>query len=116
MLTGTAIKTEMNKNLSVNSQGLVGKRLEEAQGTPLEDLPNVVIRLIEDCCHADPGHRIKDMPTLAERLTLARMTVKKKRPGPDKDTDDGDASSGAWLDDGEANDADQSDATADASD
>ena len=114
MLTGTAIKTKMNQNLSVNSQGLVGKRIQGSGGAALEELPNSVVRLIEDCCQPDPANRIIDMPTLAERLTLARMTLKKRHDVPLTDSDD--TPSATWHDgDGNPADIDQSDVLRDAS-
>ena len=35
-------------------------------------------RLIDDCCRQDPAERIADMPTLIERIALARTIIAKK--------------------------------------
>ena len=112
LLTGMPIKTQMNQNLSMNSQGLVGQRVSDIQENALKELPGCVVRLIEDCCRFDPADRIADMPTLAERLTLARMTLKKR---PDQGLAD-DGSSGTWSDDeGLPLDPDRSDVLSDPS-
>lgn len=114
MLTGSPIKTKMNQNLSVSSQGLVGKRVDGGNESTLQELPRAVVRLIEDCCQPDPAHRIADMPTLAERFTLARMTLKKRPEVELADSDD--TPSGMWRDkDGNPIDLDRSDVLPDAS-
>lgn len=96
LLTGTPIKTKMNQNISLHSQSLVGQRISDTPKSTLEELPGCVVRLIEDCCRFDPADRIADMPTLAERFSLARMTLKKR---PDRELSAGDdESSGIWVD------------------
>ena len=35
-------------------------------------------RLIDDCCRQDPAERIAEMPTLIERIALARTIIAKK--------------------------------------
>ena len=114
MLTGSPIKTKMNQNLSVNSQGLVGKRVMGGSESALQELPGAVVRLIEDCCQPIRSNRIADMPTLAERFTLARMTLKKRPEVALTDSDD--TPSGMWRDDdGNPIDLDRSDVPPDAS-
>ncbi len=113
VLTGQPPKTEMNQNIMLHSQSLVGKRVADIQETGMRELPGCLARLIEDCCHFEPTDRIIDMPTLAERFTLARMTLKNRSSGGAGVADD---SSETWYDDaGKPFDLDKSDVLRDPS-
>jgi serine/threonine-protein kinase len=90
LLTGRAIKTEMNKNISLNSQGQIGRRVEAAENESELTLPSILVRLLEDCCHHKPEDRISSMAALAERLELAR-TIMARRPQPSSIIDDDEA-------------------------
>lgn len=78
MITGKPVPTQMNQTVDLHSQGLAGKRVSQVQAPSLQDLPVCVTRLIEDCCHEDPAKRVRDMPTLIERIGLAQTIVTKK--------------------------------------
>jgi len=75
VVTGKAVQTEMNQNLDIHSQGLVGKRVSQIQKPTMEDLPLSIGRLINDCCQADPVNRLRDMPTLIERIKLVQTVI-----------------------------------------
>lgn len=75
ILTGKPIATEMNQTVTVHSQSLIGKRVTEMREVAMEHLPTCVSRMIEDCCKQEPADRIADMPTLIERLGLARTII-----------------------------------------
>lgn len=78
IITGTPIATEMNRNITVHSQGLVGKRLADiAQPTNI-DVPAVVAKLIDNCCEKDPSKRLLDMRAFIERAQLARTIVQRR--------------------------------------
>ena len=71
VLTGIAVRTGLNQTISLNAQGLVGRRIDAHHDEENVTLPNVILRFIEDCCHEDPDHRIADMTTVLERIDLA---------------------------------------------
>ncbi len=79
VLTGVPIPTDMNKTISIYSQGLVGKRIQEIDQGSSTELPACLARLIQDSCRYEPADRIADMATFIERLDLAR-TVNRNRP------------------------------------
>lgn len=79
VLTGKAIATEMNQTVSMHSQSMVGRRVQEFHGV-VRELPPCIVRLIDDCCRNDPDHRIADMPALIERIELARTIVATLQP------------------------------------
>ena len=87
VLIGRAIPTAMNQTVTMNSQGLVGKRLEEVRKPTMEELPGPVVQLIQDCCHSDPDDRVPDMPTVAERLEMARTVLVNRATAPLSDLD-----------------------------
>jgi serine/threonine-protein kinase len=78
VVTGKPIATEMNQTVNVHSQSLIGRRVSEIRESTMHHLPTCVARLINDCCQADPGARIADMPALIERIDLARTIVSKR--------------------------------------
>lgn len=78
VVTGKPVPTEMNQTVSLHSQSLVGKRLDEVRQPTMEELPSCLSRLIDDCCRASPSDRIADMPALTERLELARIILAKQ--------------------------------------
>jgi len=80
VVTGKPVLTEMNQTVSVYSQGLVGKRVSQIREPATRDLPPAVARLIDDCCQGSPEDRITDMPSLIERLHLARTILAKQPP------------------------------------
>lgn len=80
VLTGKAVKTELNSTASIHSQSLVGRRLStHVDQNAAEELPACVVRLIEDACRPLPDDRIHDMPALVQRFELARTIVEKHR-------------------------------------
>ncbi len=79
VLTGKPVATEMNRTITLHSASLVGKRVSEINESAARRLPACVTRLIDGCCQYDPASRIPDMPTLIERIDLAR-TIVAKRP------------------------------------
>ncbi len=78
VVTGKAVLTEMNQNLDIHSQGLVGKRVSQIQQPTMEDLPLSIARLINDCCQTDPVNRIRDMPSLIERIKLVQTVIERQ--------------------------------------
>ncbi len=81
VLTGRPVPTEMNQTVSVNSPSLIGKRVSDVQYSAASLLPTSVARLIEDCCHPDPAQRLPDMPSLIDRLNMARTILVKQAAG-----------------------------------
>lgn len=79
VLAGRPIATEMNQTVSMHSQSMVGRRVQEFQGA-VRELPPCVTRLIDDCCRNEPADRIADMPALIERIELARTIVATLQP------------------------------------
>ena len=78
VLTGKPVKTDMNQTITPYSQSLVGKRVEEINGSATHELPACVSRLIESCCQPDPDDRIESMSSLIERIDLARTILSKR--------------------------------------
>jgi serine/threonine-protein kinase len=78
VLTGKPIPTQMNQTVNLQSLNPTVKRAEETRASSTNDLPICVSRLIDDCCRYDPSERIPDMPTLIERIALARTIIAKK--------------------------------------
>lgn len=81
VLTGKPVATEMNRTITMHSQGLVGKRVSEVNDSAVHRLPTCIVRMIEGCCQYDPADRIPDMPSLIERIELARTIVMKRANG-----------------------------------
>jgi serine/threonine-protein kinase len=75
ILTGKPIATEMNQTVTVHSASLIGKRVTEMREAAMGHLPTCVSRMVEDCCQQNPTDRIADIPTLIERLGLARTII-----------------------------------------
>ena len=84
IITGRPIATEMNQNITLHSQALLGKRVELAQPTNVE-VPTVVAKLIETCCEKDPAKRLPDMRSFIERTEIA-ITVLERLPAPERAT------------------------------
>ena len=78
VLTGKAVVTEMNQTVNLQSLNPIVKRVEETRESVMNDLPICVARLIDDCCRHDPTERMPDMPTLIERIALARTIIAKR--------------------------------------
>lgn len=81
MLTGVPVKTEINKAITMNSQNMVGRRLEDTDGNSLDELPSSVSKLLFDCCRYEADDRIQDMDVLIQRLELVQTTVAKQIDG-----------------------------------
>ena len=77
VLTGKPVKTEMNQTISLQSQNLVVRRIDDLHHSTLHELPSCLIRLLTDCCQYAPDDRIEDMPALAQRIDLARTILAK---------------------------------------
>ncbi len=75
VLTGVAIATDMNQKVSVHSQSLLGKRVEDLKKPTMQELPICVSRLIDDCCQTNPASRLSGMPAIIERIALARTML-----------------------------------------
>lgn len=75
LLTGRPIATAMNQSISVHSQSLLGKRVTDLRQPTMTELPTCVTRLIDDCCQANPQHRLSGMPAVIERIALARTLL-----------------------------------------
>jgi serine/threonine-protein kinase len=89
VLTGKPVLTAMNQTVSMHSQSLVGRRVDEIRQPVTGNLPTCITRLINDSCQSRPEHRISDMQSLAERLRLARAIVNKPASA-NSDFDDAD--------------------------
>ncbi len=90
VLTGKAVLTQMNQNLDIHSQGLVGKRVSQINKPTMEDLPLSITRLINDCCQSDPADRIRDMPSLIDRINLVQTVISRQAAQGDIIDDDPD--------------------------
>lgn len=99
MLTGVPIKTEINKAITVHSQNMIGRRMDDANGDGLAELPSSVARLLFDCCQYHPEDRIPDMGALIQRLELVQTIVAKKANGMIFEGEDDDED--AWADEDE---------------
>jgi len=75
VLTGKVIATEMNRTVTMNSQSLIGRRVDDRPDQSTESLPATVARLIADCCRENMVDRLPDMPAVIERLNLARTIL-----------------------------------------
>lgn len=119
VLTGRPVQTDMNRTVTVHSQSLIGKRVNDVRsngnGNGHAELPVCISRLIAECCQYSPADRIPNMVALGERLALARAIVSRPEReaagtaddfiGGDGDLDDDafdrdgfDESSGIWDD------------------
>ena len=81
VLTGKPMQTDMNRTITPYSQSLVGRRVSEINEPTLHQLPACVARLIADCYGHHPDDRIADMPTLIQRIDLARTILAKQANG-----------------------------------
>jgi serine/threonine-protein kinase len=81
VITGKAVATEMNRNLTVHSQSLIGKRLRDEDQDLLKDQPTCVVRFIEDCIRQDQVERIGDMSGVIDRLNMVQTILEKKKSG-----------------------------------
>lgn len=79
VVTGVAIRTEMNQTITLYSQSLVGRRLNDtAPESASQGLHPTLHKLISDCCQYQQNDRIRDMPALIERMELARVIVSRE--------------------------------------
>ncbi|MGB0716549.1 MAG: serine/threonine protein kinase [Phycisphaerae bacterium] len=70
IVTGKAVATDMNQQVTVHSQSLIGKRLTDGKDQQDETLPTAMIKFLEDCCQHDPADRISNMGVVTERLKM----------------------------------------------
>lgn len=75
VVTGKAIVTAMNRNVSLHATGNLGKTIDELARPTMEGQPVCFIRLIEDACHSDPKKRPPDMREMRQRLLTARSIL-----------------------------------------
>jgi serine/threonine-protein kinase len=78
VLTGQAIPTDMNQNVSIHSLGLIGKRASELNQPLSVELAAPIDRLIEDCCQKEPAKRPSGMKAIIDRLKLTRTILLKR--------------------------------------
>ena len=78
VLTGQAMATDMNQNVSLHSLGLIGKRTSDLHQPLAVDLAAPIERLIEECCQKDPAKRLPDMKTMIDRLEITRTILLKR--------------------------------------
>ena len=79
VITGKPIATDMNQNITLHAQGLLGKRVADiAQPTNVE-LPTAVAKLIETCCEKDPARRLSDMRAFIDRTEMVRTLLLKRQ-------------------------------------
>lgn len=108
VLTGRPVQTDMNRTVTVHSQSLIGKRVDEIRGNGNgngngnghAELPVCISRLITDCCQYTPADRIPNMVALRERLALARAIVSRPERDPTDMIDDAIGADGEFDDDG----------------
>lgn len=81
VVTGRPIPTEMNQTVSMHSQSLVGRRVDEIRESTMVALPICVSRLINDCCQQNPGDRIASISAVIERIDLSRTILAKLAAG-----------------------------------
>lgn len=79
VITGKPIATDMNRAITLHSQGLVGKRMTDIVEPTNIEVPTVVAKLIETCCEKDPAKRLPDMRAFIERAELARTILQKRQ-------------------------------------
>jgi serine/threonine protein kinase len=78
VITGKPIATDMNRNITLHAQGLLGKRVTDlAQPTDVE-MPTALAKLIDTCCQKDAVKRLPDMRAFIERLEMIRTVMRKR--------------------------------------
>lgn len=78
VITGKPIATDMNQNITLHAQGLLGKRVTDlAQPTDVE-MPTALAKLIDTCCEKDASKRLPDMRAFNERLEMIRTVMRKR--------------------------------------
>jgi len=82
ILTGKPVPTEMNQTVNPLSQRLLGKRIEAAPQTHLDEQPTCVARFIESCCNSSPDKRLADMQAVIDKLELARTILQRTGTSP----------------------------------
>lgn len=90
VLMGKPVKTEMNQTISLQSQNLIVRRVDEVHTSTIRELPSSLSRFLEDCCQYDPASRIQDMVAVGQRLELARTSLRKAAEAADVSTEDPD--------------------------
>jgi serine/threonine-protein kinase len=78
VITGRPIATDMNQNVTLHAQGLLGKRVTDVSQPTDAEMPPAVAKLIETCCDKDPTKRLPDMRAFIERLEMARTFLRKR--------------------------------------
>ncbi len=75
VLSGGALRTEMNKTAGMHLQSRIGKRLNEINRGETKDIPICVLRMIDDCCKDDPMERLADMRAVVNRIDLTQTIL-----------------------------------------
>ncbi len=81
IVTGRAIKTEMNRTAGLHMPTRVGKRLSDLNKPISVDVPAAVMKLIEDCCREDPVERMADMRAVINRIDLTQTILERRSGG-----------------------------------
>lgn len=80
VLTRHSVATEMNQTVSIHSQSLAGKRVEEVRKpATANELPLALGRFIDDCCRSSPTDRLRDMTAVIERIDLVRTSLARQQ-------------------------------------
>lgn len=83
VLTGRSVATEMNQTVSIHSQSLAGKRVEEVRkASSTNEVPLAVGRFIDDCCRSSATDRLRDMTVVMERIDLVRTSLARQGIAP----------------------------------
>ena len=95
IITGKAVATDMNQQVTIHSQSLIGKRLTDVHEEADSTLPTSVVRFMEDCCQHSPDDRISDMTGVIERLRMIQTILHSQEGSaakevPARKADDGD--------------------------
>ncbi len=85
VLTGGAMKTEMNKTAGMHLQGRIGKRVTDMKRGAHENIPTCVVRLIDDCCKEEPVERLADMRAVNHRIELTQTIIEHQMRAAERD-------------------------------
>jgi len=75
VITGGALRTEMNRTAGMHLLGRIGKRVIDVKHGVTEQIPTCVLRLIEDCCKLQPVERLDDMRAVINRIDLTQTIL-----------------------------------------
>ncbi len=85
VLTGMALKTEMNKTAGLHLEGRIGKRVTEMSRGSTDEVPTCILRFIEDCCREDPMDRLSDMRAVINRIDLSQTILEHQAANREKE-------------------------------